>query len=291
MYENIKYFMNTMETNIQIFSNSQFGEVRVVYIDGNAWLIAKDICKALGLTNVSQALSSLDEDDKRTINPNIINCDIGISNVLNRHTVGMDIKTVIPEAGKGGRDLLLVNESGFYTLVLRSNMPEAKVFRKWVTSEVLPSIRRTGAYIARKPLSVSEQLLYSAQLMVEYDKRLTALEEKLDGFDSPRTEAAHERLYEKFNGFDELVSVNELAKRLKQNGVEIGQNRLFQWLVKNHYLMISGKRWNSSKQQHENKYIPTQDAADMRLFAISRCGTVKVTEKGIDYFLSKTARL
>jgi prophage antirepressor-like protein len=156
-----------MNTNIQIFKNSQFGEVRVIEMNGENWLIAKDICNALGLTNVSQAVSSLDEDDKRTINPNIINYDIGISNVLNKHTIGMDIKTVIPEAGKGGRDLLLINESGFYTLVLRSNMPEAKSFRKWVTSEVLPAIRKHGGYIVAKTDETPEEIMAHALLVAQ----------------------------------------------------------------------------------------------------------------------------
>ena len=152
---------------IKIFNNPQFGEIRTVIIDNNAWLIAKDVCKVLELNNVSQALSSLDDDDKTQINPNIINYDIGISNVLNKNTIGFDIKTVIPEAGRGGRDMLLINESGFYTLVLRSNMPNAKPFRKWVTSEVLPAIRKTGGYIIATPEDTPEIILAHAILVAQ----------------------------------------------------------------------------------------------------------------------------
>lgn len=152
---------------IKIFNNPKFGEIRTVIIEDNAWLIAKDVCKVLELNNVSQALSSLDDDDKMQINPNIINYDIGLSNVLNKNTVGFDVKTVIPEAGRGGRDMLLINESGFYTLVLRSNMPNAKPFRKWVTSEVLPAIRKTGGYIVAKEEDTPEIIMARAILVAQ----------------------------------------------------------------------------------------------------------------------------
>ena len=150
--------------------------------------------------------------------------------------------------------------------------------------------RQVFHHVSGKPLSVSEMFLQNAQLMVEYDRRLDAIEEKIEALASaPRyADMAQDRLHEKFDYFDELISVNELAKRIQQNGVEIGQNRLFQWLVRNHYLMVAGKRWHARRQRYDNKYIPTQDAADMRLFAISRCGHVKVTEKGVEYFLKKT---
>jgi len=141
-----------MNSNLSVFQNSQFGEIRIVTLEDNTpWIIAKDVCNTLGLKNVSQALANVDEDDKSSINPNIINYDIGISNVLNKKSFGKDVRTIIPEASNGGRDLLIINESGFYTLILRSNKPEAKAFKRWVTSEVLPTLRKTGVYEMPNP--------------------------------------------------------------------------------------------------------------------------------------------
>lgn len=155
-----------MNNTMKIFSNNQFGQLRALSIDNNPWIIAKDLCQNLGLKNVSQALSSVDEEDKMSIDPNIINYDIGISNVLNEETIGMNVRTVIPEAGRGGKHLLLVNESGFYTLVLRSNKPEAKAFRKWVTSEVLPAIRKTGSYAMANTGTELSQMQHTYQGLI-----------------------------------------------------------------------------------------------------------------------------
>lgn len=161
--------------NLQAFNNKQFGELRVLQNEKETWIIAKDVCNALGLKNVSQALSSVDDDDKSSINPNIINYDIGLSNVFNKNTIGFDIKTVIPESRNGGKKLLLINESGFYTLVLRSNMPQAKQFRKWVTSEVLPSIRKHGGYLTPEKL---EEVLLSPDTIMKLAQNLKAEQER-----------------------------------------------------------------------------------------------------------------
>lgn len=169
---------------LKIFRNNQFGELRMIQIENEAWLIAKDVCSILGLKNVSQALSGVDDEDKSSINPNIINYDIGMSNVFNENTIGFEIKTVIPEAKNGGRDLLLINESGFYTLVLRSNMPMAKQFRKWVTSEVLPTIRQHGAYmnasVIEKALTDPDTIIQLATNLKEERRQKEILQQKTE---------------------------------------------------------------------------------------------------------------
>lgn len=127
-------------------------EVRVVASDSNdLWFVAKDVCDVLELSNVSQSLARLDDDEK------------GITTV---DTLG------------GNQDLSIINESGMYSLVLTSRKPEAKKFKKWVTSEVLPSIRKTGSY-STKPLSQLEILAQSALALVDMDRRQTALESEV----------------------------------------------------------------------------------------------------------------
>ena len=108
---------------LKLFENPQF-RVRVIMRCADPWFVAKDACDCLGITNVSQACQALDDDEK------------GIYKV---YTLG------------GSQDMMLISESGLYTLIMRSNKPEAKVFRKWVTSEVLPSIRKTGGYSVAQP--------------------------------------------------------------------------------------------------------------------------------------------
>lgn len=126
--------------------------VRLVTESDNVWFVAKDVCDVLGLGNPAMAVNGLDDDEK------------GIKVV---DTLG------------GPQDMLVVTEGGLYTLVIRSNKLEAKTFRKWVTSEVLPTIRKTGSY-SLKPLSQAEWLLQQAQAMVDQERRITAIEQRHD---------------------------------------------------------------------------------------------------------------
>ena len=136
----------------KIFENTEFGKMRVITTEGDPWFVAKDVCGILELNNVSQALSRLDYDEKNTI-------------ILND--------------GIGNPTKLAVNESGLYSLIMSSRKPEAKRFKKWVTAEVLPAIRKTGRYQTKAQLSPAEFLLQQAELMVEMDKRQKAVEEKI----------------------------------------------------------------------------------------------------------------
>lgn len=123
----------------------QFGdrEIRVIDRNGEPWWIARDVCDVLAIVNVGDAMASLDDDER--------------SNIAN------------PDVARGGRPLAIINESGLYSLILRSRKPEAKAFKKWVTSEVLPSIRHTGSY---RPASVNIELTINALAELAYKEHV-----------------------------------------------------------------------------------------------------------------------
>lgn len=137
---------------LTIFNNPEFGKIRGIEKDGEPWFVGKDVAEALGYKNTRQALSTnVDDEDK------------GVHSV---------------DTPSGEQSMTIINESGLYSLVLSSKLPNAKKFKRWITSEVIPSIRKTGGYMqAARPMSMPEMLLAQAQLMVDHDKRLSAVEE------------------------------------------------------------------------------------------------------------------
>ena len=135
---------------ITVFNNNQFGDIRTVTIDGEPWFVAADVCRALELTDTGKATGRLDEDE------------------LTRIKI---------ESGGQGREVIAVNESGLYSLVLGSRKPEAKTFKRWITHEVIPSIRKTGSYAVA--LSPAELLVKQAQMLLEQERRMTAVEKDL----------------------------------------------------------------------------------------------------------------
>ena len=137
---------------LRIFEKAEFGSVRVVMKGGEPWFVAKDVCNVLELENVGQALTCLDDDEKTSIAPNIITADVGFDAMMQKAHLPMH--AVIPEAGRGGRPLSLISEPGLYSLILRSRKPEAKAFKRWITHEVIPSIRKTGAYATNNALTM-----------------------------------------------------------------------------------------------------------------------------------------
>lgn len=180
---------------LQIFNNEDFGEVRTVVIEGRPWFVAKDITECLGYQNGRDALyKHVDEEDK-----GVAKCD----------TLG------------GAQDLSVINESGLYSLILSSKLPEARKFKHWVTSEVLPTIRKTGGY--KLPQSFSEAL----QLAADQAERIEALKKR------------NEELIPKAEFFDAVtdsktaISIGETAKVLDAG---IGQNKLFAFLRDNNIL-------------------------------------------------------
>lgn len=228
-------------------------EVRVINQDGEPWFVAADVCRILEIKNTTQALGRLDADEKSMLN-------IGLS----------------------GGATNAVNESGLYTLVLASRKPEAKAFKRWVTHEVIPSIRRHGGYMAGQDHMTPEEMALASMrwLQSKVDEQARQLEAQ-----APKVMFADSVASSKTS-----ILVGELAKILKGNGVEIGQNRLFAWLRDNGYLIKQrGEAWNS----------PTQYAMNLGLFEVKESthqqpdGTVritrttKVTGKGQQYFVNK----
>lgn len=243
---------------LQIFENPEFGAVRTVEIDGEAWLVGKDVAQALGYTNPRKAMSDhVDEEDK-----GVTKCD----------TLG------------GSQSVTIINESGLYSLVLSSKLPTARKFRHWVTSEVLPSLRRHGLYAV-------DELLNNPDLMIQAMEQLKAERAKnLQLSEKVRQDAPKVLFADSVAASHTSILVFDLAKLLRQNGVNIGGNRLFDWMRQNGYLVKRrGADWN----------MPTQRSMEMGLFEVKETSvthsdghvtvtkTPKVTGKGQVYFVNK----
>lgn len=244
---------------IQVFQSAQFGQVRTTIRDGEPWFVAADVCKVLEIGNPSQALANLDDDEKMTISNN------------EGHS-----------GQRGGAQMMnIINEPGLYSLVIRSRKPEAKAFKRWITHEVIPSIRKSGGYIA------GQSTMSDADLMA---KALLVAQRQIEQRDKQITEMQPKALFaDAVSASKSSILIGELAKMLRQNGVDIGQNRLFEYLRENGYLCKSGAMYN----------CPTQRAMDMGLFEIKETAiqhadghvtinrTPKVTGKGQVYFVNK----
>ncbi|MDR4328317.1 phage antirepressor [Bacillus pseudomycoides] len=248
---------------LQVFNNEEFGQVRTVLQGEDVWFVAKDVTDVLELKSAKDSTKYLDDDEK--------------DKVLIKHS-GSDYKS----------EMMVVNESGLYSLILRSRKPQAKAFKKWVTSEVLPSIRKHGAYMTDQAL---EKAVTDPDFMIGL---LTNLKEEKQ----KRVEAERKVLQQQpLVTFAEAVKVSinsilvkDLAILLKQKGIDTGQNRLFGWLRENGYLCSKeGSMYNS----------PTQRSMDMGLFErqpyvrtnsngeFETRFTSKVTGKGQLYFINK----
>ena len=246
---------------LQVFNNTEFGQVRTMVINGSPWFVAKDVCECLGLTKHRDAVSRLDGDERGSVEVD---------------TLG------------GTQQMAAVNEYGLYSLVLSSRKPSAKAFKRWITHEVIPAIRKHGAYMTGETL---EQALTSpdflirlaTELKTEQEARRLA-EQKIEA-DKPKVLFA-----DSVAASHGSILVGELAKLLNQNGIDIGQNRLFNWLRENGYLICrKGTDYN----------MPTQRSMEMQLFStketaithsdghVSISKTVKVTGKGQLYFVNK----
>lgn len=230
---------------------------------GEPWFVAKDVCDILELTNPAVALQSLDDDEK--------------TNLSNSYVWS-----------EPGRRPLIISEPGLYRLVMRSRKPEAKEFQRWVTHEVLPQIRKTGGYIPTSETDDDMTILAKAvmigQRTMEAQKRKIAEQQTRIVELEPKA-----RFADAVAASDGTCLVGELAKMLRQNGMDIGQNRLFRLLQADGYLGKSGS----------NRNVPTQRAMDLGLFRIKETTvthadghttvsrTPKVTGKGQRYFIDR----
>lgn len=246
--------------DLKIFENEAFGAVRVVERDGEPWFVARDVCECLELGNPRTSIALLDEDEK------------GV------HTM---------DTPGGQQAMSIVSEAGLYSLILRSRKPEAKAFKRWITHEVLPAIRRHGAYLTpdmvEKVISDPDTIIRLAtDLKTEREKRI-ALEAQAEA-DRPKVVFA-----ESIEVAKTSILVGEMAKLIKQaTGYDIGQNRFFDWLRDSGYLHKGGSQRN----------MPTQrciEAGWMEIKEGSRIGssgechitrTTKITGKGQIYFIN-----
>lgn len=240
---------------VQLF-NFENHEVRSLLLNNEPWFVGKDVAEILSYSNTRKALTDhVDTEDK-------------MDGVTIRDSIGRNQKPV------------LINESGLYSLVLSSKLPSAKKFKRWVTSEVLPALRKTGQYQV-KELSGSElmakALIEAQNVLAAKDKVIEQMKPKVVFADAVATSHTS-------------ILVGELAKILKQNGIDMGQKRLFAWLREKGYLI---------KRQGTDYNMPTQKAMELGLFEIKEGSyvngsgvnittkTPKITGKGQQYFINK----
>ena len=249
---------------LQIFENTEFGEVRVVEHEGQPWFVAKDVLKALGYAedyNPSRALQAVPEEWK------------GVQPI---HTPG------------GMQEMLTLSESGLYFFLARSDKPKALPFQKWLAGDVVPSIRKTGGYMLAKADGTPESIMARAVLVAkETIERLKNRTAELE--DDVQRMKPKELFADSVSASESSILVGQLAALLKQNGVNIVQNRLFERLRNDGFLIKFGERRN----------CPTQRALEMGLFELKErtvnnpdgsvriTPTTKVTGKGQVYFVNR----
>ena len=249
-----------MNTNLQTWSYEN-SEIRTVEKDGEPWWVLSDVCKVLELSSPHKVADRLEADEKG--------------------------RNLIPTLG-GMQEMTTVNESGLYAVILRSDKPQAKPFRRWVTSEVLPSIRKHGAYMTDQTL---EQALTSPDFLIQLATQLKEEKEQRKQLEAKVEQDKPKVLFaDSVSASKSSILVGELAKILKQNGVDTGQFRLFAWLRENGYLI---------KREGSDYNMPTQKSAEMGLFEVKQTiithsdghittnKTPKVTGKGQVYFVNK----
>ena len=244
---------------LKIF-NFKNNEVRIKNINNEPYFNLKDVCEILEINNASQVITRLSE-----------------KGVITNDTLT-----------KGGiQKLNFINESNLYKLIFKSRKPQAEEFTDWVTSEVLPSIRKHGAYMTNDTL---EKALTSPDFLIQLATNLKLEKEKNKMLtDKIETDKPKVIFAEALAVSEKSILIGELAKILKQNGVEIGANRLFEWLRANNYLMSKG----------ESRNQPSQKSMNLKLMEIKKTTinnsdgsvrvtvTTKITPKGQEYFINK----
>lgn len=260
-----------MMNKMQIFKNDSFGAIRTLEISGEPWFVGKDVAEVLGYAETANMRKLLDEADYKEIDPQ------------NGLFAGFVQNGVTLEPNKNIRRMLLINESGLYQAIFGSKLPNAKAFKRWVTSEVLPAIRKHGLY-------ATEELIANPDLAIEAFKALKEEREARKALEAENKQMQPLALFARsVSASHTSILIGELAKLIKQNGVDIGQKRLFDWLRDNGFLMKSGS----------SKNMPTQRSMEQGLFEIKESSyinsegvtvvtkTTKVTGKGQIYFVNK----
>ena len=247
--------------NIATFNNPAFGSVRAVSVNDEPYFVGKDVAEILGYERPTDAVRKrVDPDDR------------GVAKM---------------ETPSGVQEMTVINESGLYSLILSSKLPKAKEFKRWVTAEVLPAIRKTGGYVNDTAQFVES---YFGQLEPSQKHALTMMFDESKRMSAQLKEQAPKVLFANaVETAHNSILIGDLAKIIRQNGIDIGQKRLFEWLRQNGYLIKDG----------QSKNMPTQKAMEMSLFEVKESTinnpdgsvritrTTKVTGKGQTYFVKK----
>lgn len=252
--------------DIQLFKNADFGEVRATEMDGAVWFCASDVTRALGYSNGRDAVA------KHVDTPDVAKRDMGVTTGTKA-----DGTPAIQNVST-----TFVNESGVYALIFGSKLERAKEFKRWVTSEVLPTIRKTGAY-SLPQFAVPKTYAEALQLAADQAKQIEEQERQLAAA-KPKVIFA-----ETVEASTNSILVGQLAKLMAQKGAKIGQNRLFKWLRENGYICIRGGNRNCPTQQSieaglletNERTVMKPDGSALTVF------TTMVTGKGQVYFVNK----
>lgn len=244
---------------LKVFENPAFGKIRTVEVRGEPWFVGKDVAQVLGYGDTAQAIRKhVDPEDKGVV------------------------ETTTPG---GVQPITTINESGLYSLILTSKLPTAKAFKRWVTSEVLPAIRKNGGYIAGQEQLSDQEILAKALLVAQ-----RTIESKNHVIEQMQPKAL---FADAVTASNVSILIGELAKLLRQNGVDMGEKRLFAWMRDNGYLI---------RRKGTDYNMPTQKSMEMGLFQIKETvishsnghttvsKTPKVTGKGQQYFINKFIR-
>lgn len=247
---------------LEIFKNEEFGEIRTITINNEPWFVSKDVAFVLGYSNPRDAISKhVDVEDK-----GVAKCD----------TLG------------GSQDLTVINESGLYSLILSSKLPTAKKFKHWVTSEVLPTIRKHGVYATAETI---ENIIANPDNGIKLLQALKAEQDKNKALEVENTELKPKALFaDAVAGSNTSILIRELAKIIKGNGVNIGEHKLFGWLREHGYLIRKyGCDYNT----------PTQKSMELGVMELKKTAVNKpdgtvitrttplITGKGQVYFVNK----
>lgn len=245
---------------LQIFNNEEFGEVRITEINGKPYFVATDVATALGYTNPRKAISD--------------HC---------RGVTKRDTPT-----SSGVQQMSYINEGDLYRLIMKSKLPSAEKFEKWVMEEVLPSIRKNGGYIAGQETLSDEELLSKAlmvaQRKIDEKNNIIAMQDsRIQGM------IPKEIFADAVSASHTSILIGDLAKLICQNGVQIGQKRLFEWLRENNFLIKSGTSRNMPKQRYVGQGLFEVKESNIQNpdGSVRITKTTKVTGKGQVYFVNK----
>lgn len=256
--------------DIKVFQNNEFGEIRTVTVNNEPWFVGKDIATVLGYSNSRDVLvKHFDDEDKAFMMLDIAHSQNG--NV----PVGQSKTTII-------------NESRLYSLILSGKLPKAKKFKRRVTAEVLPSIRRTGGYVSDADIFINAYLANAdEQTKMLFKTQLKAMQSLNNKIETDKSKVL---FADSVSASSTSILISEPAKLIKQNGVDIGSKRLFKWMRNNGYLINrKGSEYN----------MPTQKSMNLKLFEVKETAithsnghtsvnkTPKLTGKGQIYFINK----